>query len=102
MQRTSDSAWRSGGEQTSPTSASSASYLAGREVHGRTAGPALPLAAGQFQRAVRSGDAPQAQDGQVAVVVHVFRDELRAERHFASGCSGQATPHGDQEPNGQP
>lgn len=43
--------------------------------HGRIAGPAHPLAAGRFQRAMGSGDAPQAQEGQVAVAIGTGGDE---------------------------
>ena len=54
--------------------------LADLGVRGRIAGSAHPLAARRFQRAIQSGDAPQAQDGQVAVAVDEVRDELRSQR----------------------
>ena len=60
-----------------------ASHLADLGVHGRTAGPALPLAAGRSHRAPFSGDASRARHGQVAVAVHEVRDEFRSQRDGA-------------------
>jgi len=61
----------------------SAPDLADLGVPGRIAGPAHPVAAKRFQRAIRSGDAPKAKDGQVGGAVREVRGELGSQRDGA-------------------
>ena len=102
LQRTSDFAWRSGAERAVRMREPIAPDLADLGVRGLIAGSAHPLAARRFQRATRSGGATESHDGQFAVTL----DALDAGLHFprqslGPRCSGQATSHGNQEPNGR-
>jgi len=88
-----DSAWRREPERATMNVLLSLPNFIARRRCVRVGGPALPLAARRFQRAVRSGDSPPAQDGQVAVAVHSVRDELGAQRDGAR--RGRSSLRGD-------